>query len=146
MNLLVKHVIIFLITLILSFILVYDLVDFFSVQKDAYYQMWLSTSNNIYYKAYISSINKIYLSVLFSALVITPIVGQIALYFELEKRRIENFFTSYSKLNLVGIIVYILLFFFWLIKPDLIWLPLFTYAVLPLYIVLLVYKYNRDAK
>lgn len=146
MNPLIKHIVIFLITLILSFILIYDLVDFFNTQKDAYYQMWLSTNNNNYFKAYVSSNNKIYLSILFSSLVITPIIGQIALYFELEKRHIENFFTSYSKANLIGIVLYVLLFFFWLLKPELRWLPMFTYIVLPVYMSLLIYRFHNDAK
>ncbi len=146
MNLLTKHIIIFLITLLLSYILVYDLVDFFRVQKEAYYDLWERTSNQQYHIEYLSSINKMYLSILFSTLVITPVVGQIALYFELEKRRIENFFTSYSKLNIMGIVAYIFIFLFWLLKPDFKYMSILTYITLPIFVFLLIYRYHQDAK
>ncbi|PKK86700.1 MAG: hypothetical protein CVV63_04120 [Tenericutes bacterium HGW-Tenericutes-8] len=146
MNLLTKHIIIFLITLLLSYILVYDLVDFFRVQKEAYFDLWERTSNHQYHIEYLSSINKMYLSILFSTLVITPVVGQIALYFELEKRRIENFFTSYSKLNIIGIVIYIFIFLFWLIKPDFKYMSVLTYITLPIFVCLLIYRYHQDAK
>jgi hypothetical protein len=121
-------------------------VDFFRVQKEAYYDLWERTSNQQYHIEYLSSINKMYLSILFSTLVITPVVGQIALYFELEKRRIENFFTSYSKLNIMGIVAYIFIFLFWLLKPDFKYMSILTYITLPIFVFLLIYRYHQDAK
>ena len=47
-------------------------------KKEAYYDLWERTSNQQYHIEYLSSINKMYLSILFSTLVITPVVGQIA--------------------------------------------------------------------
>ena len=107
MRSILKHVFLIVLILLLSYILIYDLVSFFKFQSDSYNMIYQNTANPSYLFESVSALNKMYLSIMFSSFVITPIVGQILLLFELDHKNESNFFSIYTKALIAGVLIFV---------------------------------------
>lgn len=144
MRSILKQALIIGIILLLSYLLIYDLVAYFHLESTTYQNRFLETSQPIYLFESLSSKNKMYLAILFSSYVITPIIGQILLLFELDKLRKSYMFGTYSKVNIAGVVGFICLILLWLYQHDTMLIKPLFYTSLPIYVLALIYTFHKD--